>query len=284
MAAITDASDYINRMTGGNSGTPEDLFFMKDARVAGAAAVATVAGRMTSLWPYEGYPSHGVNPVSSTGAALDNTTQGGLKQTDPGGGRQKWLVGVSAPATQVGTLILYDRLAQDGGFDGTVTTSQTVSFTPPSRYNNGIGNQIWLEIGTIIGTTGTTVTCQYENQSGSGSANATTPAVSIGGTGLREVGRIIPMTLAAGDTGVKNIADIDLAASTTTAGNIAALLVHPLCIIPTTQSGVAIPRDFLTGSPGPIEIKTDACLAFAWLAQTTTAPQIPVGSLHMVEA
>lgn len=284
MGAIADASDYINRMTGGNSGTPEDLFFHKQDRVAGAAAVATVAGRMTSLWPYEGQPSHGANPVSSTGAALDNTTQGGLKQTDPGGGRQKWLVGVSAPATQVGTLILYDRLAQDGGFDATVTTAQTVSFTPPSRYNDGIGNQIWLEIGTIIGTSATTVTCQYEDQSGSGSANSTTPSNSFGGTGLREVGRIIPLSLEAGDTGVKNITDVDLAASTTTAGNFAVLLVHPLCIIPTTQNGVAIPRDFLTGSPGPIEIKTDACLAFAWLAQGTTAPQIPAGSLHFVEA
>lgn len=283
MAEIVDASDYINLMTGGGAGAPEDLFFHKQDRVAGAAAVATVAGRMTSLWPYEGCPSHGVNPVSGTGAALDNTTQGGLKQTDPGGGRQKWLVGVSIPVSQVGTLILYDRLAQDGGFDATVTTAQTVSFTPPSRYSDGIGNQIWLEIGTIIGSTATTITCDYEDQDGSGSSNSTTPTVAFGGTGLREVGRIIPMSLAAGDTGVKNIANVDLAASTTTAGNFAALLVHPLCIIPTTQSGIAIPRDFLTGSHGPIEIKTDACLALAWVAQGTTAPQIPMGSLHFVE-
>lgn len=284
MGAIADASDYINRMTGGNSGTPEDLFFHKQDRVAGAAAVAMVSGRMTSLWPYEGSRGAGTNPVSSTGAALDNTTPGGLRQANPGGGRQKWLVGACIPVTQVGTLILYDRLAQDGGLSGTDANAQTVSFTPPSRYNDGIGNQIWLEVGTIIGTSSTTVTCSYENQSGSGSANATTPAVGIGNTGLREVGRIIPMSLAAGDTGVKNVMNIDLAATTSTAGNLAALLVHPLCIIPTTQAGVSIPRDFLTGSPGPIEIKTDACLALAWLAQGTTAPQIPCGSLHFVEA
>jgi hypothetical protein len=282
LAALTDISDLLNRFTGGNSGTPEHLFFNKDGRVAGAAATAPVAGRWTSFWQYEGTPSHGA-VQSSTGAAFDNTTDGGLKQADPGGGREKWLTGAVVSANAAGVVILYDRLAADGGLSGTTTTTQAVSFTAPSRYSGtaSVGNQIWLEIQTIIGTTGTTVTAEYTDQDGN--TAIVSPATAIGATGLREAQRIIPISLAAGDTGVRNITNIDLLATTGTAGDIAAVLVRPLAILPVNAAGMGIPRDFITGIPGPIEIETDACLAFAWLANSTTIPGI-TGSLHMVEA
>lgn len=279
MAAITDLSDLVNRLTGGNSGTPEHLNFFKHDRVGGAAAVATVAGRWTDLWTYEGIPSHGI-VSTATGAALDNTTNGGLKQTDPGGGRQKWLVGAFASSLSAGTLLLYDRLAHDGTFSATDTTSQAVSFTPPARYNDGIGNEIWVIVDTIIGTSGATFTCAYNDQSAGASVS---PVVVIGGTGSREVGRIIRVPLAAGDTGVTNITDIDLVTTTGTAGALSVALVHPLLCIPVPGPGIGTNIDLISGVPGPIEIKTDACLALAWYAGSTTAPQI-TGKLVMVEA
>lgn len=281
MAALTDLSDVINRLTGGNSGTPEQIFFHKQSRVGGAAAAAPIAGRHISLWGYEGSPSHGVTPISSTGAALDNTTQGGLKQVDPGGGRSKWLLGGNVVTNVAGMLILYDRLAQDGGLDGTNTAAQTVSFTPPTRYSDGIGNQIWVEISTIIGTTGTTATCSYTDQDGN--AGQTTPAFAIGATGLREAQRILPVPLAAGDYGVQNIANIDLVATTGTAGDFAILLVHPLLYIPVTQAGVPGERNCIAGFPSVVEIKPDACLALAWMPNTTTVLNW-WGQFSMIEA
>lgn len=127
MAALTDLSDLVNRRTGGNSGTPEDIFFYKDSRVDAAAAVATIAGRYTSLWQYEGCPSGGAAP----GAVAEplETTTGGLLQTDPGGGRTKWLLGMTAAASVAGTLILYDRLLHISGLSGTNTGAQTVAGT-----------------------------------------------------------------------------------------------------------------------------------------------------------
>jgi hypothetical protein len=279
MAAITDLSDLVNRLTGGNSGTPEHLYFFKNARVGGAAAVATVAGRWTDLWTYEGQPSHGV-VSTSTGAALDNTTAGGLKQTNPGGGREKWLVSLIANASAAGTLILYDRLAHDGAFDATVTTAQTVSFTPPSRYSDGIGNEIWFIVDTIIGSSATTFTCAYDDQTPAGS---TTQAVAIGGTGLREVGRIQRASLEAGDTGVTNITNVDLVATTGTAGAFSIALVHPLVYIPIPAVATGVALDFIAGTPGPIKIESDACLALAWASNGVTAPDV-FGNLVMVEA
>jgi hypothetical protein len=279
MAEIADLSALVNRLTGGNSGTPEHLFFHKQERVNGALAAATVAGRWTSLWRYEGQPAHGA-VQGATGAAFDNTTNGGLKQADPGGGRQKWLVGANLHSNVAGTIVLYDRLAADGTFSGTTTTAQTVSFTPPSRYSSGVGNQVWIEIQTAIGSTATTATVNYTDQDGN--TGVISPTFSIGGAGLQEAERIIPVSLATGDTGVRNVADVDLVASTGTAGDFAVILAHPLVTIP-VYGGGGTSRDLIFGDPGVIEIPTDACLAMAWIANGTTRPQI-FGSLHMLEA
>ena len=222
MTAITDLSDLVNRMTGGNSGTPENLFFHKAARVAGVTADATIAGRPASLWRYDGQPSAGITPT--TGAIPDNTTDGGLKQADPGGGRQKWLVSAGAMSLSAGSLILYDRLFHEGGLSGTTTTAQDVQTTTPSpaltRYTNGVGNLAWIEIYTIIGTTATTVTMNYVDQDGN--TAVTSPATTIGGTGFREVSRVIFLPLAAGDSGVRAVESVDLLATTGTANSVPA--------------------------------------------------------------
>lgn len=280
MAALTDLSDIINRVTGGNSGTPEHLFFYRDSRVDSAAAVATVAGRMTSLWQYEGVPSGGAAPGAV--AAPDNTTAGGLKQADPGGGRTKWLLGATASSSAAGTLILYDRLLHISGLSGTSTSAQTVGGTL-GRYtgSESSGNQIWVEIYTQIGTTATTVTASYTDQDGN--ASSTTTATAIGGTGLREAQRIIPLPLASGDTGVRAVASVTLAATTGTAGDFGVSIVRPLAVLPIGLLGAGTVRDFIAGLPSIQEIKTDACLALAWLANTTTAPQV-TGSIHCIEA
>jgi hypothetical protein len=210
---------------------------------------------------------------------LDNTTDGGVKQADPGGGREKWLTGIVGGSSQTGTILVYDRLAHDGTFSGTVTTSQAVSFTPPSRYSSGVGNAIFVEVSSAIGSTATTATCAYNDQDNNA---ATSPAFSIGGTGLQEAQRLIWVPLATGDTGVRNVTDIDLAATTGTAGDLAVVLAHPLAWIPVSGAGLGQVRDFITGLPSIIKVETDACLSFAFLANGTTAPEV-WGSLHMVE-
>lgn len=278
MAAITDISDILNRLTGGNSGSPEHIFFFKDGRVGAGAAAPTVAGRFTSLWEYNGAPSHGVAPT--TVAVPTNDTAGGMRQTDPGGGRQKWLLGITAMSTQLGTLVLYDRLLHIGSLDGTVATAQSVGGTL-DRYtgSESIGNQIWIEITTQIGSSATTITASYTNQDGN---PATTVATPIGGTGLREAQRQIVLPLASGDTGVRGVTSVTLNATTGTAGNFEVLIVRPLLFLPMAVTCNGAVKDLISGFPALIEVKTDACLAMSWLANTTTVPII-YGSIHMVE-
>lgn len=280
MAALTNLSDILNRSTGGNSGTPETIFFYKDSRVDAAAAVATIAGRLTSLWQYEGYPAGGAAPGAV--AVPVNTTDGALKQTDPGGGREKWLLGITGSASVAGTLILYDRLLHISGLNATTITAQTVGGTL-TRYTGteSVGNQIWVEVYTQIGATSTTITASYTDQDGN--TGQTTTATAFGNTGLREAQRIIPLPLASGDTGVRAVASVTVLATTGTAGDFGVSIVRPLAVIPLGVPGVGSIRDFIAGIPSIPEVLTDACLAFAWLPNSTTAPQV-MGSLHFVEA
>ncbi len=270
MTEFEDLSEIINRMTGGNSGTPENLFLWIDNRIDSAAASATVAGKWTSLWRYN-KTRGGVGAVPGAAAVPDNATRGGLLQTDPSGGREKWLLGNGIVGTAGGGVLLYDRLLHNGGLSGTVTTAQTVGGTL-TRNTGGEGNQIWVEIYTIIGTTATTITASYTNQAGT--SGRTTKAVSIGGTNNREAERMLPLPLQDGDTGVQAVASVTLAASTLTAGSFGVTVMKPIGLGMVPTAGAGYWRDYVAGLPGLPKIDTDACLALAFLSNGTTAPQL----------
>ena len=278
MTALSNLSDVINRATGGNSGSPENIFWFRDGRVDAAAAAAPVAGRWTSLWMYEGIPAGG--PAPTTVAAPTNATDGSMKQTDPGGGREKWLIGGFCATAQAASGMIYDRLLHIGGLSGTTITAQTVGGTL-TRNTGGVGNQIWVEINTAVGTTATTITASYTNQAGT--SGRTTIATAFGGTGLREAQRFIQLPLQQGDTGVQAVASVTLLASTTTAGDFGVVVARPLALIPMQLAGVGVLADFISGRPGPIKCDTGACLAVAILCNTTTALQT-YGSLHFIES
>jgi hypothetical protein len=273
MAAITDISDLINRQSGGNSGTPQNLFYYKVPRVAGVAATAPIAGRGCSLWTYDGMPAGGAVPTSA--AIPDRTTTGALPFVAATGGRDLHLIGASVTPLTAGVYLLYDRLFHRGGLSGTSTADQTVQGSPASpaltRNTGGAGNMAWYEIYTVIGTTGTTLTMTYTNQAGTGSQTST---INIGATGFREVTRAQRIPLAAGDTGIQAIEKVKLTASTATAGDFGITIAQPLAWIPVGAAGTAGWRDYTTGLPGIPVINPDACLALMFLPAAATAPEI----------
>jgi len=273
MAALTDLSDLINRLTGGNNGTPETQFWHKLPRVAGAAATAPIAGRPASAWLYDGYPAGGAVPTA--GAIPDRTTTGALTFTAPGGGREKFLISAGLVPQIAGLYLLYDRLFHIGGLAGNSTADQTVQDSPASpaltRNTGGEGNIAWAEIYTIIGTSTTTLTMTYTNQAGTGGQTATT---NIGATGFREVSRILRIPLATGDSGVRAVEKVKLTATTGTLGDFGITIAQPLAWIPVGAAGAAGWRDYTTGLPGIPSIDPDACLAIAYIPAAATAPEM----------
>lgn len=271
MAALTDLSDVINRRTGGNSGAPEDIWVYVDGRIGAAAATAPVAGRYTSLWSYN-KNRMGSGAIPSTSAVPTNATNGTLAQTNPAGGAQKWLVGSGCSFNTNCGIMVYDRLVHSGGLSGVTTTAQTTNLPTSAltRYTSGEGNFIFVEISALIGTTTTTATIEYTNQDGT--TGRVTPAFTIGGTGLREAQRFIIVPLADGDTGVRAIANLDLVATTGTAGDIAVGIGHPINFMVANTSGGMTVMDHLSGHQILPEVMEDAALAYFFLASVTTVP------------
>lgn len=300
MASFTDLNEVVNRITGGNSGSPEHIFFSKVDSVGGAAAGTAGQGKWVSLFAYDGSPSGADMTASGTNTQTglsgyvsipgsptvpDNTTTGGLKQTDPGGGRQKWLLGMTAVASTAGVLVLYDRLLHISGLTGAPVSSPTAQNVGGTltRYTNSttcIGNQIWVEIYSQIGATARTITASYTNQAGT--PGKTTTPVAIGLTPNNQPQRIIPLPLAVGDSGVQAVASVTLSGSTGTAGNFGVTIARPLCAIPIAGIGVGAVKDLVTGVPSLTEILPDACLSLAFLESTATNPSV-FGSIHMCE-
>jgi hypothetical protein len=273
MAALTDLSDLINRLTGGSSGSPETMFWTKVPRTAGAAAALPVAGRLTSMWTYDGMPSSGAVPTSA--AIPDRTTPGALPFTAPGGGREKFLISMGVAPLISGSFLLYDRLFHIGGLSAILTTAQTVQGTTPSpaltRNTNGVGNMAWYEVYSLLGTTAATLTMTYTDQDGNTGQTAT---INIGGTGFRDVTRAQRIPLAAGDTGLRAVASVQISATTGTAGNFGITIAQPLAWIPVGAAGAGGWRDYTTGLPGIPAINPDACLALAYIPNVATAAEL----------
>lgn len=282
MAALTDLSDLINRQTGGNSGSPENCFFSKQARIAGAAATAQVAGRQHSLWRYDGTPGGGAIPTVA--AIPDRTTTGAIPFTAPGGGREKHVISAGVASTVAGIYFLYDRLFHIGGLNSTLTTAQTVQGSTPSpaltRNTGGNGNMIFYEIYSALGVTSRTLTVTYTNEIGT---TGRTTTINIGAASFSEATRMQRIPLATGDFGVRAVDNVQLNGSTTTAGDFGITIANPIAFLPVGVAGGGGWRDWTTGLPGIPQIHPDACLAISFQGPGTGAPEISFGFVSTVE-
>lgn len=236
----------------------------------GMAQVA--AGVWASSWTIPGVPGAGATPSTGAGDAPTRATAGALKFANPAGGKAKYLAMLDLSSTQRCQLALIDRLVHTSGLSGTVTTGQTVNSTAlPARDSAGASNgedvELWLEHYTATGATSRTATVSYTNsagtagQSGTATIAATTPA-----------GRMTPVTLAAGDTGVRSVQTVTLSGSTGTAGNFGVTLLRRIAVIDNPQANTGFGKDaFDLGLP---QLFTDSCLALMGLFDATTTATI----------
>lgn len=180
-----------------------------------------------------------------------------------------------------GAIYFYDRLLHIGGLDGTLTSAQTVGGTL-TRNTGGVGNRIYYEIYSALGTTETTITASYTNQDGT-SGRTTRPA-HVGGTAEfapNDFYQAWELMLQAGDTGVQSVEDVTLAASTGTAGLFGIAVVRPICQFPVDGSG-----GIFDGTLGLKEIpwlEPGTCLSY-YMAAMNNEERAIAGHLRLVES
>lgn len=216
------------------------------------------AGRPRDCWvslPLAGSaPTTAVAPTKATTGALAGweNSGGALQNRIPGGN-----LGTGNP----GVWLLCDRLSHQGGLSGVVTGAQTTNLPTAAltRYTDGVGVMMGLTIYTQIGTTATTVTVSYTNEAGT--SGRTSPAIAIGATGFREVQRMLMVPLQSGDTGVRAVANVNVVATTGTAGAFGVTLFKPIAAFPLWSPDEPV-DPILGGSMfgGLPELLDDACL------------------------
>lgn len=296
MAAIAGLNDLINRLSGG-AGATESIFFWKYPRYTNSAGTpnqtpAGGSGFTTSLWMGDGNPS-GSNIGPSTAVVPTNATLGALGQTDPGGGREKFIVQVAAVVGQPGLLWIYDRLSHQGGLVGNLATPQTTNLPTAAltRYTTGDGCIAWVETYDQVGGTTVNFSVSYTNQAGT--SGRTSPSVSLAAssTGLNRM-NFIP--LLSPDSGIRSVESVTLAATTGAAGYLGVTIGKPLAVVHMNTwppSGLAQSgggsRNFTIGLPDIPKVFPGACLALAWTPAYLGGAYIGgdlQGAITMVEA
>ncbi len=226
-----------------------------------------------SYWAVLGNPLAGSAPT--TAAVPTNATTGAIGQQN-GGSLQLRIAGYNYynVTTQAGSLLI-DRLSHQGGLDATVTGAQTTNLPTAAltRYTGGVGVKIGLLIYTIIGATASTITVSYTNSGGT--PGRTSQAVVFGATGAREVARLITIPLQSGDVGVRSVENVNILASTLTAGNFGVILykeIMPL-ILPSSDLVGDISPWISLGGYSP-EIFDNACLEIISASGLTSATSL----------
>ena len=193
------------------AGLQAPVEFYKDTGTAEAAGV------MHSLWYTTGALGAGSAPTGGlNGATFSGTVAGQLPIPAAVVSTRVYLERLeAAQAANIGSIAIIDRLWGNVPVVTTTTGQSVTSPTWPSRDSAGAtlgaGVRLALEVSSTTGNgspiTNTTVT--YTNSSGTASRTAT--CASFPATGL--TGTFVPLSLQAGDVGVRSVQTITLGTS-----------------------------------------------------------------------
>lgn len=250
-------------------------------------AASSVADSCRSEWYLDGQPGIGATPSGAPGGdATTNSTAGALAlDPAPSGKTQHLLSWEHSMGTGVGTgfsWLLYDRLFQVAK---TMNSNATESVTGvPTRYqSNTQGDENFAGGNFLIPEVRTTLasgahnhdTILYRNQAGTDAQTAP----SIAGISACVANRIdLPtfrwfMPLAAGDTGIADLHQIQYSTNLIATGTLNYVIGHPIAWMPTPISFAVCSIDCITTAFSLARIFDNACLALmcVWVGSAQTA-------------
>lgn len=232
---------------------------------------AKTAGTWTSFWKTAGEPGGGGNPPTGAGEVPTSSTPGAIPWTNPAGSDVAYLARLQGMVSaQSGIVVLADRLWHNSGLVGNVNSLQTINGVSVARPDSvGDNNELWLEWYTATGSSQVNITVTYTNQSGSTSTS------TCAFFSAPVAGQMIPVPLAVGDSGVRDVQSVQLSASSGIAGNFGVTILRRLgeILCPVPASGDTLDA-FALGLP---QIDPDACLYLFMLANATSTGDIKGG-------
>lgn len=260
-------SSYDSLIASAAAGKVQTIEFAKTMGVAGAA------GACVSFWEASSMPPSGAGGTGLTARDCTPAVTGALSFANATAPDTLHLIAAYAyaSAASIGSLIIYDRVADVSGIDLTDTNVQTVSMGSLPRYATGAGVQMFLEVTTtIVGTP--VLTIDYTDQDGNA---ATTPAVTCAANSAQRfaysTGPYIP--LAAGDTGVRSVDSVDLSAGGSS-GVARLVFARPIAIVPLLSAATVVEKDYVTQTPRLPQLYDDHCLGLFLVCSSTTTGSV----------
>jgi hypothetical protein len=252
--------------------SPQDANFLKTLTAPKAA------GAFQSAWMAAGNPSAGVaSPAYTAGAGYtcDNTTTGALPYVN--GSIQNWLARLFMSCTQVGVIILIDRLwsCSGMGFAAATYTITTAGSLPARITDNGVDVEAWVEQFVAAGAASGTLTFNYLNAATGAAKAGVIPAV----VSAPVAGQMQPIPMAAGDNGIRAPVSV-VTSATWTSGSFGLTLGKRITEIPINVAGGGEVQDW--AKLGLPKLPAGACIMALFLAANTTAPII-LGSFDIID-
>lgn len=253
-------SDLIAEASGGKR---QDIRFHQ-------IGTAGVVARSNSLWDVGPLPAAGgVGGAAPGGTVPDETTQGGLKQTDPAGGDTLHFVSAWVQANFANTLLLTDKL-----MFGTqsLNATNTAWTGVPTRYTStadASGNFFTCELTTVMNGTATNLTVTYVDQAGNiaEAAPAVALTVSTPDNSLPLLTNgILPLNT--GDVGLRNFTNVASSGANTGVANMC--VHHAIAVMPVPVVNVWTGQDGINSAFNLAEVKTNACLSFLEMTKPAT--------------
>jgi len=251
------------------------------------AGTTGVVGATNTLWFVGSQPAAGSAAAAAPGGTVPtDATTGSWGFDNPSSGTQHFVFGNPIASVAANTLLLYDRL-----FSVTKTmnstTTEAVSGTP-TRYQSATtsaadyagNNFLMIECRTALAATAHNWTvCTYTDQDGN--TGATLPSVT-GNSGniinrLDQPAGTWFCPLASGDTGIKNLTQMQCSAAVAT-GAIDFTIGHPIAFMPCGIANFVCEKDGLTTSISLERIFDDACLAFLEICKSATTATTYTGT------
>jgi hypothetical protein len=222
-----------------------------------ALVTAALPVNSGTMWHLAGDPGAGVLAVGNTTAGVVPTaaTAGSPRINAFGASANGYLLGLEASNSVAATLVLYDRLWHAGAFSFATNYALTGVPSFSTRVPGGTdftNTEIWIEQVTA-GTLVQNVAITYTNQAGgTGKLTGTVaaPAAMI-------VGRMFPMPLAAGDSGVQAITNVT--GSVASAGTYNVVIMRRLATVRIPLANGAVKLGF--AETALVELFAASCLA-----------------------
>lgn len=281
-AGFSSLSDLISERTAGKG----------RSHIFNKVGTTGVVSATNSLWAVGAQPAAGANGSAAPGGRIPTSaTTGGIPFTDPtGGDTQHFVRGDVLSTVAANTLLLYDRL-----FDvaKTMNSSATEAVTGvPTRYTSTTpsaadyagNNFLFMECTTVLAATAHNWTvCTYTDESG----NTGTTLPSLTGNSGNIVNRLDHPVgqwfapLASGDTGIKNLTQMQCSALVAT-GAINFVIGHPLALLPMPVANQISIIDGINSAFSLERIFDGACLSFLEVVKPATTATTYAGIIASV--